>query len=461
MSGRGGIVLGGVAAALAFYGRVAARSLAAVADQASPLILLRHGPPPAPIAVRELRRFLTVQLSVPIRLFLTRARLALGAVEGAAPSSRSSPASPNAGAAGKSARTTSVRASVEWKAIAARLLAAGEASAIRRAGSLAMGGRHSPPAAAAAPLVLRGFTRRVLQPRHAVSGAAAGAPGMRTPAAILAMAQAKRAGVGSEAKASAAAGAARLASEAAGSRRSEAAGPPAAILAMAQAKRAGVGSEAKASAAGRAARRGSEAAGSRRREAAGYAAGPPAPAAVRVPSSMAARDRAGPRQTAPSATFQTGGAGRHGRKNPPLGLLRRFRPARAKLADLPTKSVAAGSPAAQATDRASASFARASIGSRAEQAAPPTPPSFAWSAAAGAVPVPMTVRRPQTAASAEVKREVSRIEHRIEERIERHTTIAAPADADALSPRLLRSLTDHVCRAVARQTDVERYRRGR
>lgn len=67
----------------------------------------------------------------------------------------------------------------------------------------------------------------------------------------------------------------------------------------------------------------------------------------------------------------------------------------------------------------------------------------------------------------ELQRQVLQIERRVEERTVRDSAaLSALRDmgtptAEALSPRLLRSVTEHVCRAVARQMDLERYRRGR
>ncbi|KQN26642.1 hypothetical protein ASE86_11250 [Sphingomonas sp. Leaf33] len=47
------------------------------------------------------------------------------------------------------------------------------------------------------------------------------------------------------------------------------------------------------------------------------------------------------------------------------------------------------------------------------------------------------------------------------ERVIRETLASTHIEATALAPPLLRSVTDHVCRAVARQADLDRYRRGR
>lgn len=72
--------------------------------------------------------------------------------------------------------------------------------------------------------------------------------------------------------------------------------------------------------------------------------------------------------------------------------------------------------------------------------------------------------------SVELQRQVLRIERQVEERAVREAVdVTLPAlraraalvEAEALSPRLLRSVTEHVSRAVARQMDLERYRRGR
>jgi hypothetical protein len=75
----------------------------------------------------------------------------------------------------------------------------------------------------------------------------------------------------------------------------------------------------------------------------------------------------------------------------------------------------------------------------------------------------MTFRRGAGRVSSELQRQMLKIERQVEERAVRETAVMMPVSAttaEALTPRLLRSVTDHVSRAVMRQMELDRYRRG-